>query len=124
MMYSYYTLSLLRIQCPWKKYLTQAQLLQFVSVIGYSAISIDRMPEGANWTHYLAHCIQIAEMLSLFILFMHFYAKAYRKRRFETAQKVAESIASTNDSDAGSDTVAEQASVSSESSGEDRDDQS
>jgi elongation of very long chain fatty acids protein 4 len=124
MMYSYYTCSLLRISCPWKKYLTQAQLLQFISVLGYSAISMYRMPEGADWTHYVAHCVQDAEMLSLFILFMHFYAKAYRKRRFETAQKVAELTASTTDSDSGSDTAAEQASISSDSSQEDRDEQS
>jgi cytoskeletal protein RodZ len=82
------------------------------------------MPEGANWTHYLAHCIQDAEMLSLFILFVHFYAKAYKKRRFETAQKVAGLTASTADSDSGSDTAAEQASISSDSSVEDRDEQS
>jgi hypothetical protein len=82
------------------------------------------MPEGANWTHYLAHCIQDAEMLSLFILFVHFYAKAYKKRKFETAQKVAGLMASTADSDSGSDTAAEQASISSDSSVEDRDEQS
>jgi cytochrome b involved in lipid metabolism len=83
---------------------------------------MNRMPEGANWTHYLAHCIQDAEMLSLFILFVHFYAKAYKQRRFETAQTVAELSASVADSDSDSDTAADQASISSDSSVEDRDD--
>jgi hypothetical protein len=54
-----------------------------------------------------------------------FYAKAYayRKRRIETAQKVAELTVSTADNDSGSDTAAEQASISSDSSVEDRDEQ-
>merc|ERR1711862_1083382 len=38
-MYSYYTLSLLKISCPWKKYLTMAQLFQFTTVVIYSVFS-------------------------------------------------------------------------------------
>jgi elongation of very long chain fatty acids protein 4 len=109
MMYSYYTLSLLKIPCPWKKYLTQAQLLQFLSVVAYSAYSIYSISEDGNWTHYLAYSIQVFEMLSLFVLFMHFYSKAYRRR----AKQLSEA-----DSDIGSDATAEQASVSSTSSDE------
>lgn len=109
-MYSYYALALLKIQCPWKRYLTQAQLLQFLSVLAYSALSMYHMPDEGNWTHYLAYSIQVFEMLSLFVLFLHFYAKAYRKKSIKAV--------SENDSDVGSDAVAEQASLSSESSDE------
>jgi len=114
MMYSYYTFSLLKIRCPWKKYLTQAQLLQFLSVLAYSAWSMYRMEEEANWTHYLAYSIQVFEMTSMFVLFLHFYSKAYRKRH----ELVTEDKSSA-DSEGSSDVLAtEQSSVSSTSSDE------
>lgn len=119
MMYSYYTLSLLKIQCPWKKYLTQAQLLQFLSVLAFSACSLYYMPEEGNWTQYLAYGIQVFEMSSMFVLFLHFYVKAYSsKQRQRRRKQLDASIASSADSDSGSDVVAEQASVSSASSDE------
>lgn len=107
MMYSYYALSLLKIQCPWKKYLTQAQLVQFMSVLVYSGFSFRGLPEEANWKHHAALIIQDAEMISLFVLFMHFYNKAYSKRK--NARKEVE----CSESDASSET--EQVSVSSAS---------
>jgi hypothetical protein len=111
MMYSYYTLSLLKISCPWKKYLTMSQLAQFLSVLAYSALSLYTMPEEGNWTHYLAYGTQVFEMTSLFVLFMHFYSKAYSKK--QSIRKAS----SSNDSEASSEAVAT-ASVSSESSDE------
>jgi hypothetical protein len=123
MMYSYYTLSLLKIRCPWKKYLTMAQLTQFLSVLLYSACSMYNMPDEGTWQHYLGHCIQDFEMMSLFVLFMHFYRKAYsRKRRDDAAAAAAAILAlqkTSADSDATSDTLAEeQDSISSDSSDE------
>lgn len=111
MMYSYYTLSLLKISCPWKKSLTMAQLAQFVSVLAYSALSLSTMPEEGNWTHYLAYGTQVFEMTSLFVLFMHFYSKAYSKKNAQAK------TSSSNDSEASSEAVAT-ASVSSDSSDE------
>lgn len=107
MMYSYYALSLLKIQCPWKKYLTQAQLLQFTTVLVYSVFSFRKISllQEANWKHYSALLIQDAEMISLFVLFMHFYNKAYNKKR--KSKKEVE----CSESDASSET--EQVSVSS-----------
>lgn len=114
MMYSYYTLSLLKISCPWKKYLTQAQLIQFLSVLAYTSCSLYRMKDG-NWRHYTACGIQTFEMISLFVLFMHFYSKAYSKKKSTASLKEPSSA----DSDSGSDAVAaEQASISSASSDE------
>ena len=113
-MYSYYTLSLLKIQCPWKKYLTQAQLIQFMSVVMYSVYSMINMPAEADWRHYVAYSVQVFEMVSLFVLFMGFYRKAYSSRK----KAVEEKVPSSTESDTGSDTVGEQVSVSSQSSDE------
>jgi hypothetical protein len=80
MMYSYYTLALLKIACPWKRYLTQAQLLQFVSVVGYTIVCYTLQPTG---TWVMPYLVQLFEMLSLLVLFLHFYRKAYRNRQEE-----------------------------------------
>lgn len=117
MMYSYYTFSLLKIRCPWKKYLTQAQLIQFLSVLVYSAQSMYRMPEEGNWTHYLAYSVQVFEMTSLFVLFLHFYFQAYRRRTVKRGDISSEK--SSADSEGSSDAVAEQVSISSASASSD-----
>jgi hypothetical protein len=81
MMYSYYTFSLLKISCPWKRYLTQAQLLQFASVVTYSVIGSTLYLPSGSWREYTAHAIQDFEMISLFVLFLHFYRKAYSSKK-------------------------------------------
>jgi len=81
LMYSYYLLALLKIPCPWKKYLTQAQLLQFTSVLVYSSFCIMLAPKEIEARHYAAIFIQIWEMASLFVLFSIFYKKSYRKSK-------------------------------------------
>jgi elongation of very long chain fatty acids protein 4 len=117
MMYSYYTLSLLKIRCPWKKYLTQAQLIQFLTVLAYTAVSYSMLPDDSNWRHVGAHAIQTAEMVSLFVLFLHFYQRAYSKKKRDSQKQLER-----EESDAASDSAAEQASLSSAST-EDGDDQ-
>lgn len=82
MMYSYYALSLLKIKCPWKKYLTMAQLVQFTSVVVYSMFSIMKVPtDEKDWRHYTANAIQDGEMISLFFLFSQFYKKSYGSKK-------------------------------------------
>lgn len=82
LMYSYYALALLKISCPWKRFLTQAQLLQFTSVLIYSFFSWmswaedERKPE-----HTHAIIVQIWEMSSLFILFSFFYMRSYGAKK-------------------------------------------
>lgn len=100
MMYSYYALSLLKIQCPWKKYLTMAQLFQFASVIVYSFVgmSLWRVEEGANKWHYIACMVQIWEMLSLFLLFQHFYKKSYSKAKVKTDDATLSTASTTTSS--------------------------
>lgn len=80
MMYSYYTMSLLRINCPFKKYLTMAQLVQFTTVVVYSMVSLCVLPSETQWKHYAAITCQCGEMISLFVLFMHFYRKSYSSK--------------------------------------------
>jgi elongation of very long chain fatty acids protein 4 len=113
MMYSYYTLSLLKIGCPWKRYLTQAQLLQFTSVVVYSLFSGKMVYDREGFSeHFISLCMQVFEMVSLFILFMRFYSKAYSKKT--TSSKKL----SSGDSDTASESVPEQDSVSSDGSGD------
>ena len=115
MMYSYYTLSLLKISCPWKKYLTQAQLLQFATVNVYTFLTLKTLyDQGADIKLYTAVVVQLFEMTSLFFLFMHFYSKAYSKKK----TKAAKAKESSDKSDTSSDTATEQVSISSESSEE------
>lgn len=97
-MYSYYTLALLKIPCPWKRYLTQAQLLQFVSVVGYTLLSYSKQPADTIVAPFL---VQIFEMVSLLVLFLHFYRKAYRskqesKRRAYTVSTASVSVKVTD----------------------------
>lgn len=97
MMYSYYTLSLLKIPCPWKKYLTVCQLIQFSTVIAYTGLSFYRISqlEDTTWKNYLAHSIQVFEMSSLFILFMHFYRKTYNKKKIQKTAKIEGKVKSS-----------------------------
>lgn len=92
MMYSYYTMSLLRISCPWKKYLTMAQLTQFTTVVIYSMVSLCVLPSDTHWKHYSALTCQCGEMISLFLLFLHFYKKSYRKASSSGGEKGEERI--------------------------------
>jgi elongation of very long chain fatty acids protein 4 len=115
MMYSYYALALLRIRCPWKRFLTMAQLIQFLSVLIYTVFSFHYLKDSVTWAQQTAWIVQTTEMVSLFVLFLHFYKKAYSKKKAH--RKTIDSR------DSAFDTAAEeQASLSSEST-DDVDDQ-
>jgi len=90
LMYSYYALALLKVSCPWKRFLTQAQLLQFTSVVIYtiatSYLHYHYVPheaiEGEQpsfGTYSFCAAVQVFEMVSLFILFSMFYKRKYSK---------------------------------------------
>jgi hypothetical protein len=82
MMYSYYAMSLLKIPCPFKRYLTMAQLIQFATVVMYSFVCVMMWPEGQrDWKAYTAISTQVWEMVSLFGLFLHFYFKSYVEKK-------------------------------------------
>jgi len=83
LMYSYYTLSLMKFSCPWKRYLTQAQLIQFTSVVIYTAVSFSMLHRSGEIKakHYIVYGLQTFEMVSLFYLFSLFYSKVYKKKK-------------------------------------------
>jgi elongation of very long chain fatty acids protein 4 len=71
-MYSYYLFSLLNIPCPWKKYLTQMQLVQFVLCFVSATYC------AVMGTYPLFLCmIQIFVMVNMLVLFSNFYRKNY-----------------------------------------------
>lgn len=74
MMYAYYLMALLQMKCPWKQYVTQAQLIQFVACLT-QALYVIYLGSTPTW---LA-CVQIAVMLNMLILFSNFYNKRYIK---------------------------------------------
>ncbi|GMI30666.1 hypothetical protein TrCOL_g2243 [Triparma columacea] len=80
MMYSYYALTLMGVKCPWKKYLTMAQLVQFASVVVYTGfcLGVNYRKGQLEGRHVLACGIQVGEMVSLFILFSSFYKRSYK----------------------------------------------
>nr|AAV67800.1 polyunsaturated fatty acid elongase 2 [Thalassiosira pseudonana] len=90
LMYSYYALALLKVSCPWKRYLTQAQLLQFTSVVVYTGCTgythYYHTKHGADetqpslGTYYFCCGVQVFEMVSLFVLFSIFYKRSYSKK--------------------------------------------
>jgi elongation of very long chain fatty acids protein 4 len=81
LMYAYYALSLCKIPCPWKRYLTQAQLFQFTSVVVYTLCMPFVSKEKLETKHYICMYVQIWEMMSLFVLFSMFYRKSYGKKK-------------------------------------------
>jgi len=112
MMYSYYAMALLKIACPWKRFLTMSQLVQFATVNVYTLLSCWKMYENATWKNYTAYAIQITEMTSLFFLFSHFYRKTYTKKN-----KVVS--LSKDDGESKASTVPEQESVASSTDDDD-----
>lgn len=79
LMYSYYAMTLLKIRCPWKRYLTQAQLLQFTLVVIYTFVS-GTFLQNRSWRIMISYYTQCFEMISLFCLFTAFYRKAYKMK--------------------------------------------
>jgi len=71
-MYSYYLLALLGIQCPWKQYITQVQLVQFVVCLMSALYCMIRETYPAALC-----CVQIFVMMNMLVLFVDFYKKAY-----------------------------------------------
>ncbi|XP_026525669.1 elongation of very long chain fatty acids protein 2 [Notechis scutatus] len=78
LMYSYYGLSVIpsmRKYLWWKKYLTQAQLIQFLLTITHT-LSAAVKPCGFPFGCLI---FQVSYMATLVVLFINFYVKTYRK---------------------------------------------
>lgn len=74
-MYGYYTLALLNIPCPWKKWITNCQMVQFVVVLSHSCYVVYK--GNAPLTLSLA---QAFVMLNMLVLFGQFYVQKYLKK--------------------------------------------
>ena len=74
-MYGYYTLALLNVPCPWKKWITSAQMVQFVTCLSHAIYSMVKgnVPPGLA-------SIQVFVMLSMLVLFGQFYMKSYSSK--------------------------------------------
>jgi elongation of very long chain fatty acids protein 4 len=71
-MYGYYTLALLNIPCPWKKWITNCQMIQFCVVFTHSCYVVyhGNMP-------LILPLAQGFVMLNMLVLFGQFYKKSY-----------------------------------------------
>jgi elongation of very long chain fatty acids protein 4 len=75
-MYSYYLMAALKIRCPWKQYITMAQMLQFAIVFAHSCFVIfdGHCPKILPWS-------QMFVMTNMLVLFGQFYVKTYTKKK-------------------------------------------
>jgi len=72
LMYSHYFLATLKVPAPWKRYLTQMQMLQFVLNMG-QALYVMTVPTA--YPKALAYLL-FGYMISLLVLFGNFYLKS------------------------------------------------
>ena len=77
-MYGYYTLALLGIDCPWKKWITNCQMLQFCVCLAHSCYVYLK----GNLPKELP-LLQAFVMLNMLVLFGNFYVKTYSKKNAE-----------------------------------------
>jgi len=83
LMYSYYFLATLKISAPWKYYITQVQMLQFVfNCMQGLYVNIYSTPYPKHWG-----IILILYMITLLILFGNFYVKGTRKAAVAREEK-------------------------------------
>ena len=71
-MYGYYTLALLNIPCPWKKWITNCQMIQFMACLSHSIFVVynKNMPIALPLNQGFV-------MVNMLVLFSQFYAKSY-----------------------------------------------
>lgn len=74
-MYGYYTLALLNIPCPWKKWITQAQMVQFCVCLSHSIYVLWK-----GNMHWSLPAAQAFVMINMLVLFGNFYRKSYTKK--------------------------------------------
>jgi len=84
-MYSHYLVTCLGFENPFKKYLTSAQLIQFLICVLHSLIAgfFERSPARPWWV------LQFVYQLTMLYLFMDFYKRTYAKQK-EDSEKTKE----------------------------------
>eukprot|EP00341_Mesodinium_pulex_P014499 CAMPEP_0116895424 /NCGR_PEP_ID=MMETSP0467-20121206/4945_1 /TAXON_ID=283647 /ORGANISM="Mesodinium pulex, Strain SPMC105" /LENGTH=316 /DNA_ID=CAMNT_0004566135 /DNA_START=29 /DNA_END=979 /DNA_ORIENTATION=- len=73
-MYGYYTLALMGISCPWKKWITKCQMLQFCLCLSHSVYTAWK-----GNAPIILPAAQAFVMINMLVLFGNFYKKAYKK---------------------------------------------
>ena len=74
-MYGYYLMRLCKIPCPFKKYLTQMQLIQFVVCFVHACYVM-----YCGTIQLWLCCVQMFVMLNMLVLFGQFYLKSYNNK--------------------------------------------
>ena len=74
-MYGYYTLALLNVPCPWKKWITNCQMMQFMLVLTHSCYVVYK----GNMPIELP-LVQAFVMINMLVLFGQFMKKTYVKK--------------------------------------------
>jgi len=80
LMYSYYLFALLKINTPWKRWLTNIQLIQFAVCLSQAIYTII----NGNYPVWLS-CVQLWVMSNMLLLFGDFYRKTYTKKKTDNA---------------------------------------
>merc|ERR1711871_720507 len=75
LMYAYYGAALMKVQMPWKRQLTNIQMVQFVVCLSHACYAIVK----GNVRPDLA-MIQVWVMTNMLVLFGHFYRNKYLKK--------------------------------------------
>ena len=75
-MYAYYTLALFKVPCPWKKWITNLQMLQFAVCLSHSCYVVWKrnMPVELPLT-------QAVVMINMLVLFSMFMRSTYGKKK-------------------------------------------
>lgn len=76
LMYGYYTLALLNIPCPWKRWITNCQMLQFCLCLAHSIYVTIK----GNMPIELP-LVQAFVMINMLVLFGNFYKKSYLNKK-------------------------------------------
>ena len=80
-MYGYYTLALLNVPCPWKKWITNCQMMQFMLVLSHSVYVVYK----GNMPIELP-LVQAFVMINMLVLFGQFMKKTYVKKSDSSAE--------------------------------------
>ncbi len=89
-MYGYYTLALLNYPCPWKKWITTCQMIQFCVCFSHSCFVV--------WNGNAPIILPLAQgfvMVNMLVLFGNFYMKSYSgkdKKAVKDAAPVAKKL--------------------------------
>lgn len=84
-MYSYYLMASLGVAVPWKRYITQAQMLQFCICFAQAAAERLLHPH----LHWSLPTMQMWVMVNMLVLFGQFYSKSYTAKKGAGAKKAA-----------------------------------